>query len=254
MKFAEMTSPQLAEVERGETLVIIPIAAVEQHGPHLPTGTDTIICTAIAELLEERLSDSVLLAPTLWLGASAHHLRLGATLDSCLTNYMELLQDIARSVLQDGFRRVLFLNGHGGNIDPLKVALRQLQLEFPEALLAGGSYWASASDLIDETLTGDHKFVGHACEFETSLIMYLHPELVQQDIIANAGALIPDEIDGLFVSRDMKQRTRQGCTGRPDLATVEKGKVLMEGIVKRLESTVQKLLQQKLGTSYDEFC
>ncbi|WP_339742721.1 creatininase family protein [uncultured Rubinisphaera sp.] len=254
MKFAEMTSPQLAEVERDQTLVLIPIAAVEQHGPHLPTATDTIICTAIAEKLEEILSEKILLVPTLWLGASAHHLRLGATVDCQLKNYMELLPDIARSFLQDGFQRVLFLNGHGGNIDPLKVALRQLQLKFPEALLTGGSYWTGASDLIHEMLEGDHKFVGHACEFETSMIMHLRSDLVQHDLITDAGELIPDEIEGFFVSRDMKQRTRQGCTGRPDLATAEKGKMLMEGIVNRLESTVKKLLRQKLGATYDDFC
>ncbi|HCS50340.1 creatininase family protein [Rubinisphaera sp.] len=253
MKFAEMTSPELAEVKRDQTIVVIPIAAVEQHGPHLPTATDTIICTAIAEKLEGRMSEEILLVPTLWLGASAHHLLLGATVDCRLKNYIELLQDIARSFLQNGHQRVLFLNGHGGNIDPLKVALRQLQLEFPEALLAGGSYWSGVSDLLHETLDGDHKFVGHACEFETSMILHLRPELVRQDLIADAGELFPDEIDGFFISRDMMQRTRQGCTGRPDLATAEKGKVMMERIGNSLESTIKKLLRQKLGLLYEDF-
>ena len=121
MKFQELTSPRLASIERDQTLVVIPIAAVEQHGPHLPTGTDTLICTAVAEALEARLSAQVLLTPTLWLGASAHHLRLGATLDSQLTTYIATLVDVLRSVLDDGFLRVMLLNGHGGNLDPLKM-------------------------------------------------------------------------------------------------------------------------------------
>jgi len=253
MKFAEMTSPQIAEVDREKTVVIVPIAAVEQHGPHLPTGTDTLICGSLAEAVEKQLSDSVLLLPTLWLGASAHHLRFGATLDGQLPCYINILQDIAKSLLYDNFQRLLFLNGHGGNVDPLKVALRHIQLEFPEALLVGGSYWSTAEDLLRETLEGPHKFVGHACEFETSMIMHLRPELVDEAQLADAGELVSDNINGLFIARDMKHRTKQGCTGTPNLATAAKGEQLFTGIVKRLVQSVDKMLNETLGTEYQDF-
>src|SRR5205807_9290919 len=77
MRFAELTSPELRNVRRQRSLVLAPIAACEQHSLHLPTFTDTILVTAVAEGVEQRLPDRVLLLPTLWLGASAHHLRLG---------------------------------------------------------------------------------------------------------------------------------------------------------------------------------
>ncbi len=253
MKFQELTSPRLASIERDQTLVVIPIAAVEQHGPHMPTGTDALICTAVAEALEARLSEQVLLTPTLWLGASSHHLRLGATLDSQLNTYIATLVDVLRSVLDDGFLRVMLLNGHGGNIDPLKIALRQLQPAYPDTLLVGGCYWSVADDLIGSTLQGDHKFVGHACEFETSMIMHLRPELIDAVHVADAGELVTDQMDGLFVSRDMRQRTSAGCTGRPDLASAEKGTLLFNGIVERLVATVQRLLAEPLGTEYADF-
>lgn len=253
MKFDQMTSPDLAAVDREHTVVMIPIAAVEQHGPHLPTGTDTIICTAIAQEAEQQLAERVLLTPTFWLGASAHHLRFGATLNLDLETYSSTLCDIGMSLLDDGFARLLFINGHGGNVDPMRVALRQLQHEYPGALLAAGSYWSIAEDLIRETLEGDQKFVGHACEFETSMILHLKPELVAQDRVADAGKLVADNIDGLFLSRDMKHRTQQGCTGRPDLASAEKGRDLFEGIVARLVVTAAKLLNEPLGTEYQDF-
>lgn len=253
MKFAEMTSPQLAAVDRDATVVVIPLAAVEQHGPHLPTGTDTILCTSLAEFVESQLPNSVLLLPTFWLGASAHHLRFGATLDGHLPNYINILQDIANSLLNDDFRRLLFLNGHGGNVDPLKVAMRQLQANFPERLLVGGSYWSVADDLLAEKLEGPHKFVGHACEFETSMIMHLRPELVDEAQLADAGELVSDSIDGLFIARDMKHRTAQGCTGTPNLATANKGKELFEGIANRLVKSVEQMLNEPLGTEYQEF-
>lgn len=253
MKFHEKTSAQLAAVDRDQTLVIIPIAAVEQHGPHMPTGTDTILCGAVAGAVEERLTKRVLLAPTFWLGASAHHLRFGSTLDSKLDTYVATLCDIARSLLDDGYQRLLFLNGHGGNIDPMRVAVRTIQPAYPKALLAAGSYWSVADELIREILSGDHKFVGHACEFETSMMLHVRPELVDDSRRADAGELVADVLDGVFLSRDMRQRTREGFTGRPDLASAEKGKLLFEGIVEKLDCLVNELLAQPLGTEYQQF-
>jgi creatinine amidohydrolase len=253
MIYQSMTSPQLAAVDRNKTVVLVPIAAVEQHGPHMPTGTDALICTAIAERVEQRAPEEVLLLPTVWLGASAHHLRFGATLSADLDHLIAVLCDIGRSLLDDRFRRMLFVNGHGGNIDPLRVALRKLQPQYADALLVGGTYWSVADDLIARTLEGEHKFVGHACEFETSMILHLFPHLVNRDEMKDAGPLIADQIDGLFISRDMHQRTRAGCTGRPDLASAEKGELLFECIVERLANVVHQLADQPLARSYTDF-
>ena len=253
MIYASMTAPQLAAIDRDSVIVLIPIAAVEQHGPHMPVGTDTLICSAITSELECRCTEKILLTPPLWLGASAHHLRFGSTLNTELDTYVSTLCDIARSLLDDGFQRLLFVNGHGGNIDPLRIALRQLQPEYPAALLVGGPYWSVADDLIRSELEGDHRFVGHACEFETSLIMHLHPDLVDTERISDAGHLVPDTLDGLFVSRDMRQRTREGFTGRPDLASADKGNRLFEGLLTRLQNSISAMLAEPLGTEYDEF-
>ena len=207
----------------------------------------------MTQAVEARLEKQVLLTSTVWLGASSHHLRFGATLDSDLDTYVSTLCDIATSLLNDGYRRVLFVNGHGGNVDPMRMALREIQPDYTDALLAAGCYWSVADDLLAEVLEGEHKFVGHACEFETSLILHLRPELIDQDEIKSAGKLVTDEIDGVFISRDMRQRTAQGATGRPDLATAEKGEKLFNGIVDRLFALVEKLLKETLGSKYEEF-
>lgn len=253
MKFLELTSRKLTEVNRQDTLVIVPIAAVEQHGPHMPTGTDTILCTAVAEAVESRLAEKVLLTPTVWLGASAHHLRFGATLNSDLDTYIATLCDVAQSLLEDDFRRILFLNGHGGNIDPMRVAVRMLQPDYQDALLVAGNYWAVADAERHQILEGEQKIVGHACEFETSMMLHVRPELVDRTLLADAGPLVPDVIDGLYVSRDMYQRTRDGYTGSPDLASAEKGKELFDVIVQKLVATAETLLSQPLGTEYPDF-
>ena len=252
MKFQEMTAFEINDIDREKVLVILPIAAVEQHGPHMPTGTDNFLCTGLAEALEQSMPDKVLLAPTQWLGASAHHLRIGATLDSSLEVYIETLMGMARSVLNDGFRRILLLNGHGGNIDPMRVALRRIQNEYVDRLLTAACYWDVADELIKQSLDGAHKFVGHACEFETSMLMHLRPELVKLELVKDAGELITDNLGGVYISRDLRQRTAEGCTGRPDLASAEKGRMLFAGVLEALVETVDSLLAQPTGTEYTD--
>src|SRR6516162_5150969 len=141
MRFAELTWPELRDVPRDRTLVLAPIAACEQHSLHLPTFTDTLLVTAVAEGVERRLPDKVLLLPTQWFGASAHHLRFGATLSADVDTHIDVLCDLIRPLLEDGYQRVMFLNGHGGNIDTMQVALRRLQPRFRDRQLTAASYW-----------------------------------------------------------------------------------------------------------------
>jgi len=125
MKFHEMTAPELRRVPRDRSVVVLPIAACEQHSDHLPTLTDTLLVTAVAEGVEEHLRGEVLLLPTLWLGASHHHLRFGGTLSVPVDIHVTLLAELLTPLLDDGYLRVLLLNGHGGNIDTMQTALRR---------------------------------------------------------------------------------------------------------------------------------
>src|SRR5262245_35004169 len=106
MKFAEMTWPELREVDRGRTLVLAPIAACEQHSRHLPTFTDSILCGAVAERVEAGLPKRVLLLPVQWLGASDHHLPFGATLTATLDTHITMLCEILAAPLADRYSRI----------------------------------------------------------------------------------------------------------------------------------------------------
>src|SRR6516225_2894070 len=130
MKFHEMTAPELRKVPRDSTVVMAPIAACEQHSRHLPTFTDTILVTAVAEGVEQKLPKQVVLLPTLWLGASHHHLQFGGTLSLDVDTHVTILSELITPLLEDGYQRILLLNGHGGNIDTMHVALRKLQPRF----------------------------------------------------------------------------------------------------------------------------
>src|SRR5437016_5272873 len=117
MRFVDMTWPEIRRIDRQHSVVLCPIAACEQHSHHLPTFTDTILVSAVAEGVEQAAGAITLLLPTLWLGASHHHLRLGATLSVDATSHAQILAGMLAPLLDDGFKRILILNGHGGNID-----------------------------------------------------------------------------------------------------------------------------------------
>src|SRR5206468_1753413 len=107
MKFQEMTAPEIGEVARETTVVLAPLAACEQHSSHLPTFTDTILVTAVAEGVEAKLPREVLLLPTLWLGASHHHLPFGGTLSAAVDAHVTILCELLTPLLEDGYQRLL---------------------------------------------------------------------------------------------------------------------------------------------------
>jgi creatinine amidohydrolase len=246
MRFHEMTFPELRDVPRDGTVVLAPIAACEQHSRHLPTFTDTILVTAVAEGVERRLPRQVLLLPTQWFGASAHHVRFGATLSAEVDTHIDMLCDLLTPLLEDGHRRILVLNGHGGNIDTMQVALRRLQPRWRERALAAASYWDLAAKELAELAEGPRKSMGHACEFETSMVLALRPELVRTSEIKNDPPPAEPVLRGLYVAEDMKQRTDHGCVGYPELASADKGRRFIDAAVARTAEVVQALLQRRL--------
>ena len=247
MKFQEMTAPELGRVSRGETVVLAPVAACEQHSRHLPTFTDTILVTAVGEGAEARLPRQVLLLPTLWFGASSHHLSLGGTLSAEVDTHTAMLGDLLTSLLEDRFNRILVLNGHGGNIDTMHVALRRLQPRYRRCLLTAASYWEVAEKELAALATGPRKSMGHACEFETSMMLALRPDLVRREEIRDDPA--PDEpaLRGLYIAEDMKQRTDHGAVGYPEKASAAQGRAFLEAAINRTVEVLEALLRRPLS-------
>jgi creatinine amidohydrolase len=246
MKFAEMTFAQLRHVPRDGCVVLAPIAACEQHSLHLPTITDTVLVTGVADGVEAQLHGSVLQLPTLWLGASHHHLRFGGTLSARVDTHVDILCDLVEPLLEDGYERLLILNGHGGNVDTMQMALRRLQPRWRERILAAASYWDLAAKELADLAEGSRKRMGHACEFETSMMLALRPELVQREQIRNDPPREDAALAGLFLADDMFQRTDHGAVGYPELASADKGRLFLAAAVERTAEVVQALLRRPL--------
>jgi creatinine amidohydrolase len=246
VKFYEMTAPELRAVSRSTSIVVAPIAACEQHSRHLAVLTDAVLVSAVAEGLEQQLPQHVLLLPTQWLGASAHHLRYGGTLSADVDTHIQMIVDTISSVLDDGFERVLVLNGHGGNVDTMQIALRKLRQRFLHRQVTAASYWDLAAQELAELAQGPRKVMGHACEFETSMMLHLRPDLVRRDQIADDPPNDDPLLRGLFTGEDMFQRTDHGAVGYPRLASAEKGKAFLEAAVRRAVEVVRVLLARPL--------
>lgn len=243
MRFAEMTAPAIRGLDRGKVLVVAPIAACEQHSDHLPVFTDSLLVGAVADGVERQSPDRILLLPVLWMGASEHHLPRGGTLTATLPTYEQMLVELLQPLLREGFRRVLLLNGHGGNIDPLRVALRRLDAEFPQAILTGAAYWDIAEAELAACCRGPRKMMGHACEMETSMIMALRPDLVRTETIRDDPDDSPPDLKGLSWPRDFGRRTDHGCVGYPELANAETGRRMLEAAIRRVAAAASAILE-----------
>jgi creatinine amidohydrolase len=180
MHLANMNWPAVRALSR-DTPVVIPIAALEQHGAHLPLFTDSLLCGEIARRAEERLGDRVLFAPLQWLGNSDHHLDFPGTLSAAPRPYLDLLVGLMENFIGHGFRRLVFLNGHGGNDVPGRQAvfeLRQRHRARNDLLLLCATYWSLGGRPWEVEPTLVQRQMGHACEWETSMILRIAPQVV----------------------------------------------------------------------------
>jgi creatinine amidohydrolase len=161
--------------------VVIPIGATEQHGPHLPIMTDHLMAETIALRAAELASASVdvLVAPTLPYGCSQHHLAVGGALTVTQRTYIAFLVDLAESVAKMGGKRLVLLNGHGGNEDPMRVTANELVFERRLGMaVAAVSYWTVGQAAMEGL---PWPGPGHAGHFETSVVWAVRPDLPQLD-------------------------------------------------------------------------
>jgi creatinine amidohydrolase len=238
--WANLKAPELRAAADRDAIVVLPVAATEQHGPHLPVQVDTILCTEIchraAEIVSRR-DEAILVAPCVWAGLSEHHLSFGGTFTLDIKTFLGLLRCLVSSLVRQHFRRIAFVNGHGGNIAALEVAAGQLALEFDVPILAM-TYWHLAQDAFGGILERQQT-VRHACEAETSMMMRLVPNLVDTTLLPLANERSkrdPQDLVGASVFRwfPLSERTDTGVIGDPALATAEKGERLLAAAAEAL--------------------
>lgn len=227
MLLHEMTWPEVGALPR-ETPVVFPVAALEQHGRHMPLFTDSLLLGEVVRRTAERKSEHVLFAPLQWLGNSDHHLDFPGTLSAPPRTYLDLLAGLLENFVAHGFLRLLLLNGHGGNIVPIDQVVfevRQRHRRRDDLLLLGATYWALGAKPheVDPRITQDR--MGHACDWETSMMLRLAPRLVR-DPAAVGDVPFGNPFEPASRGWITRERTPTGHIGDPTGATADKGEIL----------------------------
>jgi creatinine amidohydrolase len=227
----ELTAEDLRAKAAADAIVVLPVASMEQHGPHLPVGVDTILCEGVCRAGAEQVAADVpvVVAPTLWCGMAEHHMAFGGTFTFDIPTYRVVLFVFLPSVERHGFSRVLIVNGHGGNIPALNAFLPDFARETRLTVSAATYFELMRTDIAP--LLEDQTGVQHACEVETSLMMVIAPDLVRRDRIAEAFS--DPEARRRFRTvparfRSFKEITASGVLGDARRASPVKGEKLLE--------------------------
>jgi len=227
----ELRAPELRALAADNAMVIIPVGSTEQHGPHLPVQVDARLVAEVAQraagIVAER--EPVVVMPTLWCGLAAHHMSFGATLTLDFPTFHAVLRCLCRSAAEHGFRRLVLLNGHGGNIQALDVIAGELKIELGLNVVTA-SYWTvtKVAEAFAQILEKQRN-VRHAGEAETSMMMALEPDLVDSAAAATIAPITEGirRDDGLYRWRAFDEMTDSGVIGFPAAASAEKGERLL---------------------------
>jgi creatinine amidohydrolase len=249
VEWRKLRAEQLREKARADAIVILPVASLEQHGPHLPVEVDSMLGETIAIRAARKMvaaGQQAVVLPVLWTGLSEHHMSFGGTVTLDFPTFSAVIEGVCRSVLRDGFKRIVLLNAHGGNENALRTITDELTPKLGVPIVQF-TYWYAAAVAIAEILETQSALL-HACEAETSMMLAVRPELVAMDRAGLAKAnTTPDVADvvggGVYRWRTIGARSSSGVIGNPEAATAEKGERLFEAIS---ASLVKKLCNREL--------
>ena len=250
-RYADLRSPDLGSAFKAGVMVLLPVGSVEQHGPHLPVGTDALMAHFLATAVGDRLGSGVLVMPPLWYGFSPHHMSFPGTVTLRADTYLAVVRDIAASLYHHGLQDLVILNGHGGNIAPLRTVAAELARDegrSPRIV----TYWEVIDREIGTFFAQPELACGHACALETSLALHLCPELVHRDQVPKerSGERGPHMFDRQPVVEgwDFGTYSPNGVIGEPALATAEIGARLFERIVQNLVEILQPHVRARTQT------
>jgi len=238
LEWMKLTAAEVQAEAAADALVIVPVASMEQHGPHLATGVDTVLGGAVALGTAQRMAEAghrVIVTPVCWAGLAEHHMAFGGTVTLNHETFQAVLRGVVGSAARHGFRRVFLMNGHGGNAEAIGTAATDLAVEFG-IRVGGATYWHMVPEVIAPLLERQPTLM-HACEAETSMMMHLAPGSVRTELLSKAhgpaSSRVPGQPPGLLMRRSFREFTKTGVVGDARVATKEKGEKLLDAITAR---------------------
>ena len=229
MELARLSWPEARDAIRQTRVALLPVGAMEQHGPHLPLGTDWHIASYIAQ--EATDQDDLLLLPGFAVGVSHEHRQFWGTLTVSPGQLRDQAVAVARALGDHGLRRIVFVNGHGSNCAPLEDAARELREQKICAFVF--NWWQSIASTLAEHFPDP---TAHAGSIETSIMLAIHPELVHNDRFDEASPVGQwgTYVEGVLVGFDAADFSEAGNVGDPNRADVDKGRAVLSAACESL--------------------
>jgi len=239
MNLAELTWVDAKEVIQKAQVALLPVGSTENHGPHLPLGTDWFTAQRIAEITGKK--GGWLVLPTIPIGVSDHHRQFWGTLWVPPDVLRDYVVAVARALASHGMRRVVFVNGHGGNRSALTEAVRLLRQETIFAYVH--NWWVGIGDMLEKLFPEP---AAHAGPVETSAVLAINPSLVRQDRYKETSKVDrwSKMVEGVEVGGDTIDFSEAGNVGNPSTATAEKGTQLFEAAAENLHRFCTWLAEQ----------
>jgi creatinine amidohydrolase len=253
--YERLTWPEVRRAIAEDRVALIPVATLEDHGPHLPLDTDLRITAEICRRAADAAPDEVVLLPPIPHGYDPHHMDFPGPISIGWDTFVRYCGDVGRSLAHHGFTRMLYLNGHGSNQNLVETAARLVMVDHPGVLAAAAFYLSSPEGLavVQDVRDSERGGMGHACELETSIYLAIDPGAVDLDRAVDERPYPEtdhawmDWSDGSLKCMPWwSSFSRTGVHGRPTLATADKGDRLLSAAVEECVGYVRELRSMPL--------
>jgi creatinine amidohydrolase len=248
--YSDLTWPEINEAVKAGRVILLPVGATEQHGPHLPLEIDVITPTEICMEAGRRAPDEVLVMPSVPYGYTHHVMDFPGTININWDHFVHYVLDITKSLAYHGFKRIVIVNGHGSNDHLLQLVGRQTNLQ-TEATCATLTWTSLVKDLFGEIRRS--KFPGgsaHACELEVSMQLHLRPDSVRMEHAKDEMAAypgLPNEFQWVdlmgegpvTINEWTSTHTDSGILGQASLGTAELGEQVFNHAAEKLVRLVR---------------
>lgn len=253
----DLTTEDFDDLDPETTVAVMPLGAIEQHGPHLPVSTDTVIAEEMAKGALEKLPDEVpaLLMPTQAVGKSNEHLAFAGTLTLNAKTLIDVWYEVAEGVRRAGLNKILFINAHGGQPQVMEIVARELRVK-QEILAVSSNWWHMG--LPDGLVGADEVRHGiHGGTVETSIMLHLRPDLVKMEKAANFVSVLPATntanerlryVGGVGIGWQAQDLHPQGVAGDASVATPEIGEALMTHVTAALAQLISEISRHPLSS------
>ena len=234
----------------GADLALLPVGSTEQHGPHAPLSTDTVLAEAVAAAGADAYDGEVVVAPPLPVGVSEEHRGFAGTLWLSPDAFRAAVRDVVESCLHNGWNRVVVVNGHGGNVDALHEVAAAVTRAEPAHVVPFTWFRSVDFEALVEGTDLDSLDMGHAGAAETAMLRATHPDLVREDRVEEAREAAADRwgewVSGVNLAYDTDEFADNGVVGDPAAGDDEVGRALLDASAASLAALLGKVADREI--------